>query len=215
MKWHIISASPMVLLMKSSKTDMSFLKVCARWVPKQLTGEHKCKCLIACPGLLNCYHEEGHAFEAHYHWGWDILSIVEDPSDGDFLYHHDSALCHEARSVREWFVGSTVSEMDCPAQSPDLNPTEYLLDELGRQLCFRPQCPTVLTALATALQEKWAAMPPETFRHQVESLPGKSSSCQRQKVGPSGINVHDWEVYHRRSRITVSSRCPDIFDQIV
>jgi hypothetical protein len=35
------------------------------------------------------------------------------------------------------------------------------------------------------------------------------------KGGPSGINVHDWEVCHRESRITVSSGCPDIFDQIV
>jgi hypothetical protein len=34
-------------------------------------------------------------------------------------------------------------------------------------------------------------------------------------VGPSGINVHDWEVCHRESRIRVSSGCPDTFDQIV
>jgi hypothetical protein len=34
-------------------------------------------------------------------------------------------------------------------------------------------------------------------------------------VGPSIINVHDWEVCHREIRITVSSRCPDTFDQIV
>jgi hypothetical protein len=34
-------------------------------------------------------------------------------------------------------------------------------------------------------------------------------------VGPCGINVHDWEVCHRESGITVSSRCPDTFDQIV
>jgi hypothetical protein len=34
-------------------------------------------------------------------------------------------------------------------------------------------------------------------------------------MGPPGINGRDWEVYHRRVRITVSSRCPDIFDQPV
>jgi hypothetical protein len=34
-------------------------------------------------------------------------------------------------------------------------------------------------------------------------------------VGPSGVNVHDWEVYHRIGQITVTSRCPDTFDQIV
>jgi hypothetical protein len=48
--------------MESSKTDMGFTKVCARWVPKQLTGEHKGNILTSCPGLLNCYREEGDAF---------------------------------------------------------------------------------------------------------------------------------------------------------
>jgi hypothetical protein len=34
-------------------------------------------------------------------------------------------------------------------------------------------------------------------------------------VDPPGINVHGWEVCHRESRITVSSRCSDTFDQLV
>jgi hypothetical protein len=34
-------------------------------------------------------------------------------------------------------------------------------------------------------------------------------------VGLPGVNVHDWEVCHRESRITVSSMCPGTFDQIV
>jgi hypothetical protein len=34
-------------------------------------------------------------------------------------------------------------------------------------------------------------------------------------VDPPGINICDWEVCHKESRITVSSGCPDTFDQIV
>jgi hypothetical protein len=49
-------------------------------------------------------------------------------------------------------------------------------DKLERLLHSRPQRPTSLTALATALQEERAAIPPETFRH---------------LVSPPGINVHD------------------------
>jgi hypothetical protein len=76
--------------------------------------------------------------------------------------------CHKARSVREWFVDNNVPEMDCPAQSPDLNPTEYPWGKLERRLLSRPQRPTSLTALVTVLLEKWTAIPPETFRHLVE-----------------------------------------------
>jgi hypothetical protein len=97
-----------------------------------------------------------------------ILLTVEDQfGDDDYLYQHDSAPCHKARSVREWFVDNKVPEMDCPAQSPDLNPIEHLWDELEWRLCSRLQRPASLTALATALQEEWAAIPPDTFKHLV------------------------------------------------
>jgi transposase len=55
--------------------------------------------------------------------------------------------------------------MDWPTQSPDLNPIEHLWDELERRFRSRPQRPMSLTALATALLEEWAAIPPETLRH--------------------------------------------------
>jgi hypothetical protein len=82
-------------------------------------------------------------------------------------------------------VDNKVPEMDCPTQSPDLNPTEHLWDESERQLCYRPQCPTSLIALATTLQEEWVAIPPETFRHLVESLPGKVRAVVKAKGGPT------------------------------
>jgi hypothetical protein len=45
--------------------------------------------------------------------------------------------------------------------------------------------------------------------------PRHSSSCHKGKGGPSGINVHDREIYHRESRITTSIGVSDTFDQIV
>jgi hypothetical protein len=62
-----------------------------------------------------------------------ILSTVEDQfGDGTCLYQHENAPCHKARSVREWFVYNKIPEMDWSAQSPDLNPTEQMWDELER-----------------------------------------------------------------------------------
>jgi transposase len=70
-------------------------------------------------------------------------------------------------------VDDKIPEIDWPAQSPDLDPIRHLWDELERRLRSRTQRPKSLTALATALQEEWAAIPPETFRHLAESLPGR------------------------------------------
>jgi hypothetical protein len=41
---------------------LGFHRVCARWVPKQLTAEHKRNRLTICQGLLNRYHNKGDAF---------------------------------------------------------------------------------------------------------------------------------------------------------
>jgi hypothetical protein len=42
-----------------------------------------------------------------------ILSTIEDQfGDDSCLYQHDSAPCHKARSMREWFVDNDVPEMD-------------------------------------------------------------------------------------------------------
>jgi hypothetical protein len=115
-----------------------------------------------------------------------VLSMVEDQfGDDDCVYQRDNAACHKARSVREWFVDNKVPEVDCPARSSELNPTEHLWDELECRLRFRPQHPTLLTALAAALQEDWAAIPPEMFRHLVESLLGRVQAVIKAKGGPN------------------------------
>jgi hypothetical protein len=59
-----------------------------------------------------------------------LQSTVDQLGDDSCLYQHDNAPCHKASSVGEWFVDRKVPEMDCPAQSPDLNPREHLWDEL-------------------------------------------------------------------------------------
>jgi hypothetical protein len=115
-----------------------------------------------------------------------VLSVVEEQfSDDDCLYQHDIAPSHKSRSVREWFVNNNIPEMDWPAQSPDLNPIENLWDELEHRLRSRRQQPTSLTALATVLQEEWAAIPPETFRHLVEILPGRVRAVIKTKGEPT------------------------------
>ncbi|XP_047015899.1 uncharacterized protein LOC124628872 isoform X4 [Ictalurus punctatus] len=58
------------------------------------------------------------------------------------LSQHDQAPVHKASSMKTSFAMVGVEELECPEQSPDLNPTEHLWDELERRLHPRPTHPT-------------------------------------------------------------------------
>jgi hypothetical protein len=62
--------------------------------------------------------------------------------EGPFLFQHNNAPMHKARSIQKWFVEIVVEELDWPAQSPYLNPIKHIWDELERRLRARPNRPT-------------------------------------------------------------------------
>ncbi|XP_058267614.1 uncharacterized protein arl15b isoform X2 [Hemibagrus wyckioides] len=70
---------------------------------------------------------------------WTIsCSLWEQFGDDPFLFQHDCTPVTKARSIKTWMSEFGVEELDCPAQSPDLNPIEHLWDELEWRLPARP-----------------------------------------------------------------------------
>ncbi len=112
-------------------------------------------------------------------------TLWEQFGDGPFLFQHDCAPVHKARSIKIWMSEFGVEELDWPAQSPDLNSIEHLWDELERRLRARPYRPTSVSDLTNALLEEWSKIPIKTLLNLVESLPRRVEAVIAAKGGPT------------------------------
>jgi hypothetical protein len=92
---------------------------------------------------------------------------------------------HKARSIQKWFVEIGVEELDWPAQSPDLNSIKHIWDELERQLRARPNHPTSVLILTSALVAEWKRVSAAMFQYLLESLPRRVEAVVAAKGGPT------------------------------
>ncbi len=81
----------------------------------------------------------------------------------DFIFMDDNAPAPRGHIIRERLLEARVPQMEWPALSSDLNPTENLWDQLSRRAEGRNPAPQNLRSLREALQEEWDAMPHATF----------------------------------------------------
>ncbi len=74
-----------------------------------------------------------------------------------FLFQHDNALVHKAAPERNDFSQFAVEELDCPAQSPDLNHIQRLWDGLDCEadLNSKHQCWISLRPRSDQLYTIW------------------------------------------------------------
>jgi hypothetical protein len=105
-----------------------------------------------------------------------LPTLWQQFGEGPFLFEHDNATVHKARSTQKWFIKLGVEELDWPAQSPDLNPIEYLWDELDRRLWARPNRPSSVPELTNTLVAEWKQVPAAMFQNLVENLPRRAEA---------------------------------------
>ena len=114
-----------------------------------------------------------------------LPNLWQQFGEGPFLFQHDNARVHKARSIQKWFVENGVEELDWPAQSPDLSPIENLLDELECRLRARLNRQTSVPDLTNTLVAKWKKVPAAMFQHLVESILRRVETVIAAKEGPT------------------------------
>ena len=78
------------LLCDIVSSHLGYWKVCAQWVPKMLTEEHKKQCVACALTFLMCYHKEGDGMLSHIVTGdktW-VSHITPEPKQQSLHWKH-------------------------------------------------------------------------------------------------------------------------------
>ena len=105
--------------------------------------------------------------------------------DGNYVFMHDNAPCHRAKSTSEWLAANNITVMaQWPPQSTDCNPLENLWDYCSRKL--QEVHHSNRNELWLNLQNIWSNIPPEFLIKLVHSVPRRLQEVIKNK----GNNTH-------------------------
>ncbi len=121
--------------------------------------------------------------------------------DPDFSFQQDLAPAHTAKGTKSWFNDHGVTVLDWPANSPDLNATENLLDIVKRKM--RDTKPNNADDLKAAIKVTWAYIPPEQCHRLIASIPHRIDAVVHTKGGPTKYWVHRNEPTFQKPDISV------------
>jgi hypothetical protein len=67
-----------------------------------------------------------------------LPTLWQQFGEAAFLFKHDNAPMHKARSIQKWFIEIGVEEFEWSAQKPDLNPSNTFGTNWNAGLIARP-----------------------------------------------------------------------------
>ena len=113
-----------------------------------------------------------------------MLPSARDLFQADFLFQDDNAPCHRARKVMNWMEETKIQRLDWPAQSPDLNPIEYLWHILSKRVAEHN--PRTKRQLIEALIAAWHHLvQPQQLQRLVHSMPARCRLVIKHKGWPT------------------------------
>uniref|UniRef100_A0A9J8AG74 Tc1-like transposase DDE domain-containing protein n=1 Tax=Cyprinus carpio carpio TaxID=630221 RepID=A0A9J8AG74_CYPCA len=114
-----------------------------------------------------------------------ILKENVRPSDCDVNLKHtwviqqDNDPKHTTKITKEWLHNNSVSVLEWPSQSPDLNPIEHLWRDL--KMAVHQRLPSNLTELERICKEEWQRIPKSRCEKLVASFPKRLMTVLDQK----------------------------------
>ncbi len=110
----------------------------------------------------------------------NLLQSAQDLRLGQrFTFQQDNDPKHTAKITKEWLHNNSVTVLEWPSQSPDLNPIEHLWRDL--KMAVHQRLPSNLTELERICKEEWQRIPKSRCEKLVASFPKRLMAVLNQK----------------------------------
>ncbi len=110
----------------------------------------------------------------------NLLQSAQDLRLGRrFSFQQDNDPKHTAKITKEWLHNNSVTVLEWPSQSPDLNPIEHLWRDL--KMAVHQRLPSNLTELERICKEEWQRIPKSRCEKLVASFPKRLMAVFNQK----------------------------------
>ncbi len=96
-----------------------------------------------------------------------------------FTFQQDNDPKHTAKITKEWLHNNSVTVLEWPSQSPDLNPIEHIWRDL--KMAVHQRLPSNLTELERICKEEWQRIPKSRCEKLVASFPKRLMAVLNQK----------------------------------
>ncbi|KAF8671877.1 Transposase [Rhizoctonia solani] len=101
------------------------------------------------------------------------------------IFMQDNASSHKAHIIKDWFQENGLEVFEWPANSPDLNPTESLWDQIKRELYSYETPASGMLELLERVQEIWDKVSTQKCQDLIESMPKRIQAWIKAKGGPT------------------------------
>ena len=94
------------------------------------------------------------------HHLFQSIEDLEIPAD-EAIFQQDNNPKHTSKMAQKWFSENQIKVLDCPAQSPDLNPIEHTWNHLKKQLQKSSSPLKGVLELWERVEVEWPKIEPE------------------------------------------------------
>ena len=177
-KFNLFGSDGKVVVWRSPKEK--FGPECTIPTVKHGGGNVKCWGCFSSSGVGSLIFIEGNMTDESYR---EILennllkSLEKLDMSHDWIFQHNNDSKHRAAIVANWLNRNGVERLHWPSFSPDLNPIEYLWDEVERQV--KKKQPKSQNELKESLIEVWHRIELPTLKKLVDSVSNRLNEVIR------------------------------------